>query len=177
MISKRRLQEGPGYVDGTHGYTSNAQDPAASGRCWCSKCKTYAAKNRKRNHNHNYYPAGKLEVDQFILPTICEALCLGGTSTFLTPGQAASETRVPPAALTAPGPALAQCSQGHRTRCEAEGGQSEHLNSPMCNRNAYFLFKLVMAAFSSGYLSVYSSLSAFSIPVRDRNSCTFFSNC
>lgn len=47
----------------------------------------------------------------------------------------------------------------------------------MCNRNEYFLFKLVIADFSSGYLSVYSSLSAFSIPVRDRNSCTFCSNC
>lgn len=51
------------------------------------------------------------------------------------------------------------------------------LNLPMCNLNEYFLFKSVIRDFSSGYLSVYSSLSAFSIPVRDRNSCTFFSNC
>lgn len=50
-------------------------------------------------------------------------------------------------------------------------------NLPICNRNAYFLFKSVITDFSSGYLSVYSSLSAFSIPVRDRKSCTFFSNC
>ena len=51
------------------------------------------------------------------------------------------------------------------------------LNLPMCTLNAYFLFKSVITDFSSGYLSVYSSLSAFSIPVRERNSCTFFSNC
>lgn len=48
---------------------------------------------------------------------------------------------------------------------------------PMCTRNAYFLFRLVILCFSSGYLSVYSSLSAFSIPVRARNSSTFFSSC
>lgn len=48
---------------------------------------------------------------------------------------------------------------------------------PMCSLKEYFLFKSVITDFSSGYLSVYSSLSALSIPVRDRNSCTFFSNC
>ena len=64
--------------------------------------------------------------------------------------------------------------------CEVDGrGGSEGAvpNLPMCKRKACFLFKSVITAFSSGYLSVYSSLSALSIPVRDRNSCTFFSNC
>ena len=58
-----------------------------------------------------------------------------------------------------------------------EAQRAPVLNLLMCTLNAYFLFKSVITDFSSGYLSAYSSLSAFSIPVRDRNSCTFFSNC
>lgn len=79
LISKRHLQQGSQL------HLKRSGDPAAYRRGWCNKCKTYAAKNRKRNQN--YHPVGKLQVDQFILPRICEAASPGGTSTFLTPNR------------------------------------------------------------------------------------------